>query len=91
MGYDANEFTPIDIISQGNLSASIYRCRGQKGIYYSTEINHFYYSGRTLKRTDTYRDCDLLPLSNLAIRAYNRICSLKADDQASRLAPAAHA
>ena len=74
----ASDFYPEVVLYEAEgLSASIYRCQGQRGEYFMTKFARtFEYEGKTYI-TDLFRHEHLLPLSHLAGRAYERIKLLK--------------
>ena len=81
MGYDAQEFHPIEIIyGQAGLSASIYRCRDKDGLFYVIEFNRSGYYRQQFVTTKHFRKKHLLGLANLARRTHLRIQELKTRD-----------
>tara|TARA_R100000789_G_scaffold17692_1_gene20712 strand:- start:600 stop:896 length:297 start_codon:yes stop_codon:yes gene_type:complete len=72
---------PIDEIPDGNLKASIWRNEGEKGPYYATEITRTYKDADgNLRDAHTFIGADLLKVSELPRKSYERTNELRRED-----------
>tara|TARA_R110000787_G_scaffold16622_17_gene50538 strand:+ start:36217 stop:36528 length:312 start_codon:yes stop_codon:yes gene_type:complete len=79
---------PADVVPDGNLKASIWRNEGDKGAYYATEIARTYKDADgKLQDTHTFVGADLLRISELARKAYDRTTELRREEFRQQRAP----
>lgn len=72
---------PADTIRDGSLKASIWRNEGDKGPYYATEFARTYTDNEgNLRDSRSFIGGDLLKLSELARKAYDRTAELRRDE-----------
>ncbi len=73
---------PADTIRDGSLKASIWRNEGDKGPYYATEFARTYTDADGNPRDSrSFVGGDLLKLSELARKAYDRTTELRREDR----------
>ena len=72
---------PVDVLPDGKLKASIWRNESDKGPYYATELSRTYKDADgNLRNAHTFADGDLLKVSELARKAYDRSKELRRED-----------
>ena len=74
---------PADTLRDGSLQASIWKNTSENGTFYSTTITRSYQTDDGYKNTNSYSGTELLKLSRLALKAYDRELELKAVDRAA--------
>jgi len=72
---------PTDTIRDGAIKATIWKREGDKGAFFSVEISRTYKDGETFKDSHSYSGSELLRVSRLAERAYDRVRELKSEQQ----------
>lgn len=73
---------PRDVLRDGNLKASIWRNDGDNGPYYATSLSRSYKDRNgELRDTHSFAGPDLLRVSELARKAYERTQELRRDDR----------
>ncbi|MEQ8287857.1 hypothetical protein [Thalassospira sp.] len=76
-----NSKRPADVLPDGNLKASIWRNEGDKGAYYATELARTYKDADgNLHDTHSFVGADLLRVSELARKAYDRTSELRREE-----------
>lgn len=76
---------PIDKIRDGALSAAIWKNQGEKSAFYSVTFERTYTGDDgQAKSTSSFSGSDLLKISFLATKAYDRIGQLRADDNSAQ-------
>ena len=69
---------PADVIRDSNLKATLWRNEGDKGPYYATELARTYKDDDgNLRDTNSFIATDLLRVSELARKAYDRTNDLR--------------
>ena len=76
--------SPAHKIRIGNLSATIWRNNGDKGVWYSVNPSRSYKKGDDWKDTESLRFDDLLPMGKLLSEAHSWIIEAKKADAKSR-------
>lgn len=72
---------PADVIRDSNLKATLWRNEGDKGPYYATELARTYKDDEgNLRDTNSFIATDLLRVSELARKAYDRSAALRRED-----------
>lgn len=72
---------PTDTLRDGSLKASIWRNEGDKGPYYATEFARTYKDDEgNLRDSRSFIGGDLLKLSELARKAYERTAELRREE-----------
>ncbi|MBP5856258.1 hypothetical protein KAJ83_04500 [Marivibrio halodurans] len=72
---------PADVIPDRNLKATIWRNEGEKGSYYATEFSRTYTDGEgNLRDASSFIATDLLRVSELARKAYDRTAELRREE-----------
>lgn len=72
---------PADTIRDGSLKASIWRNEGERGAYYATEFARTYKDDEgNLRDSHSFIGGDLLKLSELARKAYDRTAELRREE-----------
>lgn len=83
MSTQANK--PIDTIRDSELSATIWANLGEKGTFYSVDIQRTYTDASgVLKNSHSFSGSELLRVSRLADIAYSEIAELRKKDKANR-------
>ena len=73
---------PAATLRDGSLQASIWKNTSENGTFYSTTITRSYQTeDGDYKNTNSYSGTELLKLSRLAAKAYDRELELKAADR----------
>ena len=66
----------------GAIKATIWRNEGDKGPFYSVEFGRTYTDAEdNYKDTSSFSGADLLKVSRLAVKAYDKIGELRAEDK----------
>lgn len=74
---------PADVIRDGNLKATIWRNDAENGAFYATSfVRTFRDSEGQFHDTNSFVAADLLKLSELARKAYERTSTLRREDRA---------
>lgn len=68
---------PIEKLNDGLITAAIWRNYSDKGEHYSVSLSRAYKHGDDWKRTSSFSSRELLRVSVLAMRAYQRIGELR--------------
>ena len=72
---------PVDVLRDGSLKASLWRNEGDKGPFYATEFSRTYTDADGNPRDSrSFVGGDLLKLSELARKAYDRTNELRRED-----------
>lgn len=72
---------PVDVIRDGNLKASIWRNEGENSVSYATTIGRTYKTDDgAYRETGSFSGTELLRVSELARKAYDRTNDLRRDD-----------
>lgn len=72
---------PVDVIRDGNLKASIWRNEGENSVSYATTIARTYKTeDGAYRETGSFTGTELLRVSELARKAYDRTNDLRRDD-----------
>lgn len=84
MERDTNEHSanpPRDVLRDGNLKSSIWRNEGEKGPFYSATLSRTYtdHDGQP-RDSNSFAGTDLLRLSELARKTYDRTQDLRRED-----------
>lgn len=79
---------PADTIRDGNLKCTIWRNEGEKGPWYAADLVRTFKTESGFKDTHSVPADDLLRVSHLAEKAYDRVLELKAQDKAAAKQPA---
>ena len=78
---------PRDILRDGNLKASIWRNEGEKGPFYSANLARVYRDDQgELRDSQSFSGGDLLRVSELARKTYDRTQELRREDRESERA-----
>lgn len=73
---------PRDVLRDGNLKASIWRNESEKGPFYSVTLNRVYRDNQDeLRDSHSFSGTDLLRLSELARKTYDRAQELRREDR----------
>jgi len=73
---------PAETIRDGAIKATIWANSGEKGTFYSVEINRTYKdAGDQYQDATSFTGTDLLKVSRLAGRAYDRVRELNSEQQ----------
>ena len=73
---------PADVLRDTNLKASIWRNEGESGPYYATTFSRFYRDkDGEFRESQSFVAADLLKLSRLADKAYERTGELRREDR----------
>lgn len=73
---------PVDVIRDTNLKAAIWRNEAENGPFYATTFSRSYKEqDGTYRDTHSFVAADLLRLSELARKAYDRTTELRRDDR----------
>lgn len=76
--------TPIDTLRDGQLKATIWKNHGEKGNFYTVTITRTYKDDAgNYHDSDSFSGTQLLQVSHLAGRAYDRVNQLRAADRAA--------
>ncbi len=80
---NANEpNAPRDVLRDGNLKASIWRNESEKGPFYSVTLNRVYRDNQDeLRDSNSFSGTDLLRVSELARKTYDRTQELRREDR----------
>ena len=71
---------PRDVLRDGNLKASIFRNKGEKGAFYSASLARSYKDQEgQVRDTHSFAGNELLRVSELARKAYDRTQELRRD------------
>ena len=77
---------PIDVKRDGRLKANIWRNENENGLFYSVTLARIYKDKNgDLRDTGSFRQSDLLPLSELQKSAYARVTELKRHDRHNKV------
>ena len=68
---------PVDTLRDGFIKATIWKNTNEKGDFYSVDLSRTYKDGEELKDTHSFNPSDLLKVSRLAEKAYDRIGELR--------------
>lgn len=69
---------PADVIRDGDIKATLWRNEGDKGPYYTTEVTRTYTDKEgNLRDTGTFIGTDLLRVSEVSRKAYDRTNELR--------------
>lgn len=72
---------PVDVIRDGNLKASIWRNEGENSVSYATTIARTYKTeDGAYRESNSFTGTELLRVSELARKAYDRSNDLRRDD-----------
>lgn len=72
---------PVDVIRDGNLKASIWRNDGENSVSYATTIARTYKTeDGAYRESNSFTGTELLRVSELARKAYDRTNDLRRDD-----------
>ena len=71
---------PIQTLRDGKLKAVIWKNPSEKGHFYSVDLIRSYQDGEIWKDTHSFSGTELLRVSRLAQKAYDRIAELRALD-----------
>ncbi len=72
---------PVDVIRDGNLKASIWRNEGETSVSYATTIARTYKTeDGAYRESNSFTGTELLRVSELARKAYDRTNDLRRDD-----------
>jgi hypothetical protein len=72
---------PADVIRDGNLKATLWRNEGENGVSYATTIARTYRADDgTYRESNSFSGSELLRVSELARKAYDRTGELRRDD-----------
>jgi hypothetical protein len=75
---------PRDVLRDGNLKASIWRNEAERGPFYSATLSRTYRDQEgELRDTHSFAGTELLRVSELARKAYDRTQELRRDELAS--------
>lgn len=75
---------PVDAIRDGAIKASIWRNPSEKGPFYSVTFTRTFTDAEgKFRDADSFGGSDLLKLSHLAGKAYDRIGELRSNDKAT--------
>ena len=81
-----NEFknTPADTLRDGALKATIWKNEGESGPYYTVNFSRTYTdkTDGSIKSSDSFTGSELLRVSHLAPKVYDRIAMLRQADKA---------
>lgn len=78
---NAADNRPADVIRDGNLKASIWRNEGENGVSYATTIARTYKTeDGAYRESNSFTGTELLRVSELARKAYDRTNDLRRDD-----------
>ncbi len=76
---------PVDTLRDGNIKATIWERKSEKGPFYSTSFARTYEdAGGQLCDTDSFSGTDVLKVSELGRRAYDRTNELRREQSQSR-------
>jgi len=76
---------PVDVIRDGNLKASIWRNEGENTVSYATTIARTYKTeDGAYRESNSFTGTELLRVSELARKAYDRTNDLRRDDYERR-------
>lgn len=76
---------PVDVIRDGNLKASIWRNEGENSVSYATTIARTYKTeDGAYRESNSFTGTELLRVSELARKAYDRTNDLRRDDYERR-------
>lgn len=80
--------TPIDTLREGRLKAAIWRNTGDKGNFYSVTFSRSYQDdAEKWHDSDSFSGTELLRLSRLAGKAYDRVNALRQSDREAVVTP----
>ena len=69
---------PVDRIRDGSLKATIWENEGPKGTFYSVEFSRTYQDEHgQYKDSRSFSGAELLRISRLAVKAYDRVSALR--------------
>jgi hypothetical protein len=71
---------PIDTLRDGSIKAAIWKNDGEKGTFYSVEFSRTYTKGDKPASSYSFSGAELLRVSLLAQKSYERIAELKRDE-----------
>lgn len=72
---------PADVLRDGNLKATIWRNEGENGVTYATAFARTYKAGDgTYRESNSFTGTELLRVSELARKAYDRTGELRRED-----------
>lgn len=71
---------PIDTLRDGSIKAAIWKNEGEKGTFYSVEFSRTYTKEDKPASSYSFSGTELLRVSLLAQKAYERITELKQDE-----------
>ena len=72
---------PADVLRDGSLKASLWRNEGDRGPFYATEFSRTYTDAEgNLRDSRSFVGGDLLKLSELARKAYDRTSELRREE-----------
>lgn len=82
---NAADNRPADVIRDGNLKASIWRNEGENSVSYATTIARTYKTeDGAYRESNSFTGTELLRVSELARKAYDRTNDLRRDDYERR-------
>ncbi|MEQ8602857.1 MAG: hypothetical protein RIB45_06030 [Marivibrio sp.] len=83
--HDQNPNKPADVIRDSNLKATLWRNESDKGPYFATEFARTYTDDEGKPRdTSSFIGTDLLRVSELARKAYDRSAELRREEFKNR-------
>lgn len=72
---------PVETLRDGRLKATIWRNFGDNGTFYSVEISRTYKDGDDYKNAHSYSGAELLKVSRLSLKAYDRVGDFLIEDE----------
>ena len=77
--------TPVETIrARGGIKATIWKNASGKGSFYSIELSRTYKTDDGYNDSRSFSDTDLLVLTNLLPKAYDRVAEFRRSDAANR-------
>jgi len=74
---------PVETLRDGSVKAAIWKNEGENGTFYNVTFARTYISDGNIKDTDSFSGTQLLRLSRLAEKAYDRVAELNKEAQVS--------
>ncbi|MCF6283601.1 MAG: hypothetical protein L3K26_00190 [Candidatus Hydrogenedentes bacterium] len=72
---------PIETLRDGSIKATIWKNEGDNGSFYTAEISRTYQKEETYHDSYSFSGTDLLKVSRLTLKAYDRIAELLSVDK----------
>ncbi len=72
---------PIETLRDGKLKATIWKNFGENGTFYSVEISRTYKDGDKYGNAHSFSGAELLKVSRLSLKAYDKVGDLLIKDE----------